>query len=340
MSIGLDLGTHSIKVIELQKSSGSTVLTNFAIFESDKLKLDLGDEESLNLYISKLKTFFQEVNFRSKEVTLGLPDTDVFVSIKVLPKMTIPEIRNYLPLQGADIFPENINNLTFDVKIIRELENNQIEVLLIGARKQKVEKYIEIIKRSGLTPKVFEPKATSNARLVAEDLQDKATVVLDFGYNSTNIEIVSNKIPRFTKSISIGSYTLNKALSQNLSLSLIQAEEYKKSYGMIQGVADDKILNFLKPLIDSIILDLKRSIVYFNEKNKGIEIVKISLLGGMAKLPGLSEYLEKNLNYPVEVFDVFSKIKVASNLNKYENELKNISPLLTNAVGAALSEIQ
>jgi type IV pilus assembly protein PilM len=339
MSIGLDLGSHSIKVIELQKVSNSPVLTNFAIFESDKLKLELTDENSFNFYVSKLRNFFEEVDFKTREVVLSLPDTDVFVTVKILPKMSVSEIKNYIPLQGSDVFPENINNLTFDAKIIRELEDNQIEVLLIGARKLKVEKYIELLKRSGLTPKIFEPKSISNARLISDNQIKEACLILDFGYNMTNLEIALGKVPRFTKSISIGSNTFNKALSQNLNLSLLQAEEYKKSYGLTPGIAEGRIFNYLKPLADSIILDIKRSIVYFNEKNKGTELTKIYLLGGLARLPGLREYLEKNLNYPVEVFDVFSKIKVANSLSKYENELKTLSPLLGNSVGSALANI-
>lgn len=338
MAIGLDLGNHSIKVIELQKVGNQSVLTNFAIFESDKLKLDFNDEDSINFYISKLKDYFDEVPFKTKEVVLSLPDTDVFVTTKILPKMSLNDLKNYVPLQGADIFPENINNLTFDAKILVELENNQMEVLLVGARKVKVEKYIEIIKRSGLIPKLFEPKSISNARIIDEDLQNKAFLILDFGYNSTNLQISMNKIPRFIKSISIGSNTFNKALSQNLNLSLLQAEEYKKTYGLAPEIAEGRIYNYLKPLVDSYILDLKRSIVYYSEKNKGVEIEKIVLTGGLAKLPGLKEYLEANLNFKVEVFDVFSKIKVANPLNKYETELKSISPLLVNAVGSAYSQ--
>lgn len=339
MSIGLDLGNHSIKVIEVQNLNSQPILTNFAIFESDKLRLDLNDEDNINFYISKLKSYFEEVPFQNKEVILSLPDTDVFVTTKILPKMSLSELKNYIPLQGADIFPENVSNLTFDAKIISELENNQMEVLLVGARKIKVEKYLEIVKRSGLTPKLFEPKSISNARIIDEDLVNKAFLILDFGYNSTNLQISMNKIPKFIKSISIGSNTFNKALSQNLNLSLLQAEEYKKTYGMTPGIAEDRIFNYLKPLADSYILDLKRSIVYFNEKNKGVEIEKIVLVGGLAKLPGFKEYLEKNLNFKVEIFDVFSKIKVASSLNRYESELRNISPLLVNCVGSAMSQI-
>lgn len=339
MSIGLDLGNHSIKIVELEKISGSPTLTNFAVFESDKLNLDVNNEDSMNFYISKLKSYFEEINFKTKEVVLTLPDSDVFVSVRVLPKMTLSEIKNYVPLQAGDVFPENINNLTFDVKIIEELENNQIEVLLVGARKQKVEKFIEIVKRSNLIPKIFEPKSLSNSRLVNENLVNKANLILDFGFNSTNLEISVNKYPRFNKTISIGSNTYNKALAQNLNLSLLQAEEYKKVYGLTPGIADDRIYNFLTPLTDSIILDIKRSIVYFNEKNRGIEINKIHLFGGLAKLPGLAEYLQKNLNYPVEVVDIFSKIKVASSLSKFEPELKNISPMLSSAIGAALVQL-
>jgi type IV pilus assembly protein PilM len=339
MPIGLDLGNHSIKIIEIQEINNQPVLTNFAVFESDKLKLDLNDEEAINLYISKLKDYFEEIPFQTKEVTLSLPDTDVFVTNKILPKMTLNELKNYIPLQGSDIFPENISDLTFDAKIISELDNNQMEVLLVGARKIKVEKYIEIIKRSGLTPKLFEPKSISNSRIIDEDLLNKAFLILDFGFNSTNLQISMNKVPRFIKSISIGSNTFNKALSQNLNLSLLQAEEYKKIYGMTQGIAEDRIYNYLKPLADSFILDLKRTIVYFNEKNKGVEIDKIVLVGGLAKLPGFKEYLEKNLNFKIEIFDIFSKIKVSEKLSKYEPELKNISPFLVNAVGSAVSNI-
>lgn len=259
MSIGLDLGNHSIKIVELEKVSNSVLLTNFAVYQSDKLKLDLNDEESLNVYISKLKTYFEEVSFKSKDVVLTIPDVDVFVTIRALPKMSLKELRDYLPLQANDVFPENISNLIFDIKILKELDNNQIEVLLVGARKQKVEKYIEIVKRSGLIPKMIEPKSISNSRLISSSADNnKASLVLDFGFNSTNLEISFNKIPRFVKSISIGSHTLNKALSQNLNLSLLQAEEYKKTYGMVAGVAEDRILNYIKPLIDSIILDTER----------------------------------------------------------------------------------
>jgi len=339
MSIGLDLGNHSIKILELERVSNTYILINFAVFESDKLKLDITDEDSMNLYISKIKNYFEEINFKKREVALSLPNSDVFVTVKTFPKMTAQEIKNYIPLQAYDVFPENINNLTYDVKILKELENSQVEALLIGARKLKVEKYIEIIKRSGLTPKIFEPKSLSNARLVDEDLVNKATLILDFGYNSTNLEISLNKVPRFTKSISIGSNTFNKALSQNLNLSLLQADEYKKVYGMTPGIAEDRIFNYLKPLVDSIVLDVKRSIVYFYEKNKGVEIQKIVLLGGLANMPGLVDYLQASLNYKVEVFNVFSKIKVSSNLSKYEAELQNISPILASAVGAALSQI-
>jgi len=339
MSIGLDLGNHSIKIVELEKVSNSVVLSNFAVFESDKLKLDLNDEDALNLYISKLKSYFKEIDFKSKDVVLSIPDTEVFVTIKNLPKMKEKEIREYIPLQASDVFPENIASLIYDIKILKELDNNLVEVLLVGARKQRVEKYIEIVKRSGLVPKILEPKSISNARLVDEMTNNKANIVLDFGYNQTNLEISLNKIPRFVKSISIGSNSMNKALSQNLDLSLLQAEEYKKTYGLISGIADDKILEYLKPLVDSIILDLKRSIVYFVEKNKGVEINKIYLMGGLANLPGLPEYLVQNLNFNVEVFNLFSKIKVASTLGKFENELKNISPILSNAVGASLGQI-
>ena len=243
--------------------------------------------------------------------------------------MSATEIRNYINLQANDIFPENIANLTYDFKILGEKPDQKMEVLVVGAKKDRVEKFINLIKRCDLTPKMIEAKSISLARLVDKVDNQKPVMILDFGYNSSTLQISYKQTPRFIKSIAIGSNSFNKALIQNLNLSLIQADEYKKSYGMVPNVAEDRVFEYLKPLVDSFVLDIKRSIVYFTEKNKNIELSQIYLSGGLASMPGLAEYLQKNLNFKVEVFDIFSRIRVSSDLKKYENELFHVSPLLT-----------
>ena len=164
-------------------------------------------------------------------------------------------------------------------------------------------------------------------------------MILDFGHQYSTLHVSYKRVPRFIKTISIGSNSLNKALIQNLNLTNIQAENFKKAYGLNPSVAEGKVYNFLKPLIDSYILDIKRSIIYFMDKNKNIPISKIYLTGGMAKLPGLEDYLQRNLNIPVEVFNPFSKIKVSSDLNKYEANLKELSSSLAAPIGLSGIEI-
>jgi len=108
---------------------------------------------------------------------------------------------------------------------------------------------------------------------------------------------------------------------------------------LIENVAEGKVYGFISPLIDSINLDIKRSIIYFLDKNKGAEINKIYLVGGLSKLPNLVNYMEKKLNYPVEVFDSFTKIKFDASINKYEQELRELSPSLAGVLGLAGAEI-
>ena len=337
-NIGLDLGSHSIKCVELDIVNKNPTITNFSVYESDKLKLDFNSEDSVNMYVSKIKEFFTETDFKSRDIHLSLPDTDVFVSVQTLPKMSAGDLRNYINLQANDIFPENISNLTFDFKVLQE-KDGKLEVLVVGAKRDRVEKYINLIKRCDLTPKLIEAKSISLSRIVDSKDAKQALIILDFGYNSSTLQISYQQTPRFIKSIAIGSNSFNRALVQNLNLSLLQADEYKKSYGMLKDVAEDRVYEYIKPLVDSYILDIKRSIVYFTEKNKGLEIGEIYLSGGLAGMPGLHEYIEKSLNYKVAVFDIFSKIRVASDLKKYENDLLHISPLLTTALGSAAIDI-
>lgn len=338
-SIGLDIGNHSIKCLEIKNISKQPTLVNFAIFESDKLKLDFSNEDALNLYILKIKEFISEMDLSSNEVNLSLSDSDVFLSVQTLPKMTHSEIVNYISLQSTDLFPENINNLTYDFKILSEKEGQKIEVLIVAAKRDRVEKYIDLVKRAGLVPHIFEAKSISNARIIDESTDQNPIMILDLGFNSSTLSVCYRKTPRFIKSIPIGSNSFNKTLVQNLNLTLMQAEEYKKSYGMVEDIADGRIYEFLKPLVDSYILDIKRAIVYYLDKNKGQEIQKIYLTGGLASMPGLREYFVKNLNYEVEVFDIFSKIKVSNELKKYQAELEKNSSLLTNCAGLAVIDI-
>jgi len=338
-NIGLDLGTHSIKIIELKQTNSYPLITNFSIFESDKLVFDLNSEEKMNLYISKLKEYFESVDFHSRDVNLTIPDSEVFLSVREFPKLSLPELRNHINIQAQDIFPENINSLSYDVKILEEEKDGKIEALIIAAKKNRVEKYIDMLKRCDLVPKVIESRCISNSRIMDFYEKNQAVLIVDFGFNSSMIQISSEKIPRFVKNISIGSSAFNRALIQNLNLSLIQAEEYKKIYGMDPGVADGKIFEYLKPLADSFILDIKRSIVYFLEKHKHMTLTHVYLTGGLSKMPGLKEYMTSNMSYPVEIFDLFTKVRVSSELGKFENELKLISPVIVTACGAAGVEI-
>lgn len=337
--IGIDLGNHSIKCVEVGLVSKSPTILNFAIYESDKLKLDFTNEEAINLYSLKLKEFFKELDFPTNEVSLSLPETDVYLNVKVVPKMNDKEIRNYINLQAAEIFPENIANLTYDYKIIDYKDSGNIEVLLVAAKKERIEKYVSLIKKAGLSPRVFEAKTISLSRIIDTKESNEAVMILDFGYQFSTLHVSLKRVPRFIKTISIGSNSLNKALIQNLNLTNIQAENYKKAYGLNPQFAEGKIYNFLKPLIDSYILDIKRSIIYFLDKNKNVSISKIYLTGGMAKLPGLEDYLQKNLNIPVEVFNPFNKVKVSSELNKYEANLKELSSSLAAPIGLSGIEI-
>lgn len=337
--IGIDLGSHSIKCVEVDLIAKNPTLVNFAIYESDKLRLDLTNDESINSYALKLKEFFNELDFQTNEVSLSLPESDVYLNTKLVPKMSDKEIRNYINLQATDIFPENINELTYDYKIIGQKDSNTMEILVVGAKKERIEKYVSLIKKAGLTPKIFEAKTISLSRIVDSKDSKDAVMILDFGYLYSTLHVSLGRVPRFIKTISIGSNSLNKALIQNLNLTNIQAENYKVAYGLKENVAEGKVFNFLKPLIDSYILDIKRSVIYFMDKNKGIGISKIYLTGGLSKLPGLEEYLQKNLNIPVEVFNPFTKVKVSSDLSKYDSSLKQLSSSLSGAIGLSGIEV-
>ncbi|HSX39425.1 MAG TPA: type IV pilus assembly protein PilM [Candidatus Saccharimonadales bacterium] len=340
--IGLDLGRHNFRAIELDKEKGKPVLLKYGNSENPKVNLDNSGKEDIQLYSNALKQFLVESGFTTSNVVVALPESLVFMRVIKTPNMNEKDLKNFIQYEAEQYIPLPAKevNLSHQILDIDPLDKGKMNVQLVAAKKSTLEKYIEIIKGAKLTPKALEPETLAIARILgdAED-HPSASLILNLGFSSTLIIITYKGYVRFTRTLTFGGEALTKSIQQDLSLDYTQAEEYKKTYGLDSSQADGKIFNVLKPLFDNIILEIKKSRIFFTTQNPNVNINRVILSGGTALMPGLLFYMANNLDLEVELSNPWKNIQLSGKLSTQKDLLIQQGPLFATCAGLALKEL-
>ena len=341
--IGLDLGTHTIRAVELDVNKGSIVLSKFGSYENPRISLNSGSKDDLKLYSAALRDFFSDVGFSSENVVAAIPESEVFTRVIKVPQMSAKDLKTSINFEAEQYIPLPLSEVSYDFEIIDTdlQEKDKMEVLLVAAKNSTTKKYVNLLKSSGLSPSGLEPETLAITRAITQnDQRPSATIILNIGNNDSQIIIAHKEHVRFTRTIAIGGDTLTKSVAQSLNLEYFQAEEYKKTYGLEKAQAEGKVFEALKPVFDNIIAEIKRSRIFYATRNPNVNISRIVLSGGTALMPGLLFYMVNNLDLEVELANTWRNISFSSRISNHKEILQNVGPNFVTAVGLALKEVQ
>lgn len=339
--VGLDLGSHSIRAVELEESKGGILLKRFGSYESPKLDYSSVSKQDQNTYADAVKHFFKEVDFSTPEVISAIPEYDVFTRVIKLPQMTEKELESSIAYEAEQFIPIPVGEVNFDFQILDPdvHDKDKMNVLIVAAKNEVLERQVALLKSAGLVPKGLEPETIAVGRVLG-DTSDRpsASIIVNIGSFSTQIIIFYKGFVRFTRSISVGGDALTRAVAQSLNFEISQAEEYKKSYGMDQNQADGKVLEAMRPVFDNVLMEIKRARIFYTTHNPNVNINRVILSGGTALMPGLLFYMANNLSLEVELANPWRNIRFSKDLEPQRDLLTEQSPFYATAVGLALKE--
>src|SRR5690606_30098989 len=220
-----------------------------------------------------------------------------------------------------------------DYKILQELNENgkeMVKVFVTAVRKNIINSYIDVLFELGLKPISVDIPANSTAKFFnrdikvnidnvkfmnpnRKDLNKDAFAVIDFGSETTIINILRNKILEFNKVILTGSTNLDDAIAKNAHKSIIEAERLKKAYGIsippphTTNEEHVKVYKVLKEVVDKLLNQIYMCLTFYEARCYGVKVGKIFIIGGGSMLKGLNEYMEQVLQvpvYPVGLLDI------------------------------------
>ena len=341
--LGIDIGTSTIKAVEISEEGGGLKLKNYGLFFLEEYL-----EKPFQAYYKESPLFFstsdigralkstlKEAKIFIRQTNFTIPDfSSLFTNIE-LPPMAEKEISQAVYFQAKRYIPLPLNEVTLDWMIIGgkpgDKTGAKIKILLVAVPKEIISQYQEIAKLADLELQTLEAEAFALRRALMKKGDQRLTCLIDIGAQSTTCSLVDNEIIQASHSFDVSGNQLTRVLAGSLDISWREAEKIKKKYGLTPKTKE-KVAEILLPLIDLILTEIKKLI-----QLEGQEPAFYILAGGTALMPGLREYFEKVLNKKVIIANPFEGLSFPSFL---EPTLRQMGPTLSVAVGAALRALE
>lgn len=336
-ALGIDVGTSVLKVVELTRWGDRTTLKNYGEMSAVSLydkPFRTAEKNSLLLsghdIARALKGILQEAGIKNRKAVFSIPDFSSFFTQFTIPSMTKEEIAGAVQFEARRHVPMALSEVTFDWELVRGKPgtNEELEILLVAVPNETISQYQEIAREANLEMAGLEAEVFGLIRSSVGD-DPRTIAILDIGAQSTTISIVVGGTLMNSHSVEVAGNTMTERISKSLEIPYAEAERRKLEGGM-KVSADD--LNVVLPLVDVVVMELKRSIQAFEQQEKK-KVDRVLLGGGGANMGGMLTYFKESIKTDVEIVDPFRSVFYPPIL---EQRLAEIAPSYAVAVGMAL----
>lgn len=333
--VGIDIGINGVKVVELLKKDNRPTLVNYGFSENTEF---IGENwiNDTNKIAGVINKVCEDSGIENKNIVSALPTFAVFSSIINIPEVPKADLDYTIEWEAKKVIPLPIEDMILDWKKIENKEGETqkgFNYLLTGAPKTLVKKQLDIFREAGLNLLSLETETFSLIRSLLGNNNKSAVILLEIGAGTTDVSLIENAIPVFSRSIDVGGDMISKTISQHLNIGIERAEQFKYDLGIVSMDSDDNIVpKLIINSLSAIVNEIKYVIgMYANMNNKKVE--RMVLSGGSVLLPGLVGYLSKVLDMNVTIGDPWSFVVCPDDLKPMLNE---IGPRMSVAVGLAL----
>ena len=357
-TIGLDIGTHSIKAAEVEEEHGVLRLINFSSISTPPNAIRDGVITNERAVSDAIAELVGKSKIRANRAVAAVAGPTIVARYIEVPEMREAQLRQSLNFEARNYIPFSIDDAILECQIMERSENTaagKMRVLLVAAHRQLVDSRVAAIESAGLDPIAIElePFALIRAAIdtnINEQLRKQTVALINLGASLSDICIVRDGEFVFSRSVGIAGNSLTSAISSALRIDTSEAEDLKRNIAVAttvedMGSAEGRVreANYaIFPILDELIRETRRSLNYyqsqFPEGSRSGLISKVVLAGGTAKLKGVERYFAHRLDLEVEVADVFRD--AALEARGFESDyLSDVSPGFVLPIGLAFREI-
>jgi type IV pilus assembly protein PilM len=336
--VGLDIGSSSVKAVELKRTKQGYELVGYGL---EPLSQDIVVDGAIldrPAVVDAITRIFEGQGIKTKNVATSVSGHSVIVKRVSLPVMSEEELFDRIQTEASQHIPFDIADVNLSYQVLEpESMDRQMEVLLAAAKKDKILIHTDVISQAGKTTAIvdIDAFALQNCFQVNYNPEPTQTVaLLNMGASVMNINIVRGEIPLFTRDVSVGGNQYTDALQKELDLGYDDAERLKRGESL-PGVSQEQRQTILRSVSDILILEIQKTFDFFRATASGENIQRMYLAGGTARVPALIDLLREEFAVPVEEIYPFRRI-VINPARHNEDQIREMAPRLAIAVGLAL----
>jgi type IV pilus assembly protein PilM len=341
-TVGLDIGNYAIKLAKIRHHKDGYFLEATGIKELARGTIEGSEIKNKEALIDALSTLVNQCDPSTVEVAISMSGHGI-ISDKCTFKIDPNENAEELILwEAGQRSPFDVDDITLDYRILhRNPQNNEVEVLLVAAKNQIMQNYVDLLYEAGLKPTIVDVDAFAIHNCYALECHDRPepglVMLVNVGFDLTNVTFIKDGAYHSTRDVSTAGDFFCKTLQRNLNVSNEQATDILK--GKVDSSLNARLIEqSLEYACEELSSGIDLAFSYFKSSEKAESIDKIVLSGGCAGVKGISEFLAKRHETTVRISNPLAHIQFDPNLFGSVNPQK-LSPLLTVAIGLALRKV-
>ena len=317
--VGLDIGSYSVKAVELKpkKKDGADA------FEVKKIGYELLPHDAIvegtiidsAAVVETIKMVFDENKIANKNVIISISGNAVIIKKISLPAMESQELAESIIWEAKHNIPYPYEETNVDYAILEppsHAPDQNLDILLVAAKKDKIANYSNVISQArknleGIEVDVF---ALQNIMEInyPEIFPDKTLAIINLGANITNVVIIERGIPQLFRDLSLGGSFFTENLSKDLNLSFDDAEKLLKGLP-VENVQPEQLSSVINMNVQNLLEEIEKTFSFYEAGEKSEKKVEfIFLSGGLSKLKDLPGYFEQKFSIKTESLNPFRRI--------------------------------
>jgi type IV pilus assembly protein PilM len=341
-ALGLDIGTSSIKLVQLKESKKGIQLASFSMAPLPSEAIVDGAVMNSGAVVDTIQAMVAAQKLKNRQCAISISGHSVIIKKISLPAMTPEELDESIKWEAEQYIPFDVNDVYIDYQILQTRpEQGQMDVLLVAAKKEMVDEYANVVREAGLEPVVVGIDCLTIQQCFELNYgypPGETIVLINIGASTININVVANGITTFTRDIAMGGNQFTEEIQKQLNVSYDEAEAYK--LGGERGVDADSVVpqeveRVVSAVSEQMASEIHRSLDFYMATSSEGRISRIYLSGGSAKIPALGRTLENRIGVACELVDPFRGVQVDPKLFNLDY-INQVRPLAAVVVGLGL----
>jgi type IV pilus assembly protein PilM len=338
--VGIDIGSSSVKLVQLSEQKGSYSLKNAGILPLPSEAIVDNSLMDTTSIVETIRDLVKSLGSKVVDASCSISGNSVIIRKISLPAMTPEELEDQIAWEAEQYIPFDINDVNLDFEILDSdlSATGKMTVLLVASKKEIINEYVSVFNEAGLKLVVVDVDSFAVQNIFELNYtpsENEVVALINIGASIMNLNVVKGGVSLFTRDVQMGGNLYTEEIQRQFAVSSQDAEHIK-----ITSDFPDKarLTELISRVNETLSLEIHRSLDFYNSTAEDQKIGKVYLSGGCAKVARLADAVSQRLGMPVELLNPLQKI--LCNEKEFDPEyLQEISPFIAVAAGLAMRRL-